>query len=53
MLRCTNRRDVLRANTVIFKEHGLSLNRVGKSSTKVPSDTATAAAFGPQGGSSL
>lgn len=35
MLRCTNRRDVLRANTVIFKEHGLSLNRVGKSSTKV------------------
>jgi hypothetical protein len=35
MLRCTNRRDVLRANTVIFKEHGLSLSRVGKSTTKV------------------
>lgn len=35
LVRCNNRRDVLRANTAIFKEHGQALDRVAKSSTKV------------------
>eukprot|EP00045_Choanoeca_perplexa_P010353 m.104476 g.104476 ORF g.104476 m.104476 type:complete len:511 (-) comp15247_c0_seq1:1178-2710(-) len=35
LVRCNNRRDVLRANTAIFKEHGLALDRVGKPTTKV------------------
>lgn len=35
LIRCTNRRDVLRANTVIFKEHGQALDRVAKDTTKV------------------
>ncbi|EDQ84763.1 uncharacterized protein MONBRDRAFT_39154 [Monosiga brevicollis MX1] len=35
MLRCNNRLDVLRANTVIFKEHGLAFDRVAKPTTKV------------------
>lgn len=35
MLRSTSRLDVLRANTVIFREHGLALKRVAKPATRV------------------